>query len=90
MSTLFALPRVTPVDSSGQPYAAAKLYFYGAGTVIHQTVYADEDLATPHAQPVVADANGRFAAIYMDPESASDYRIQQCRRVNGSRPYRKR
>lgn len=76
MSTLFSLPRVTPVDSSGQPYAAAKLYFYAAGTLVHQLVYTDEALTVAHAQPVVADSNGRFAAIYLNPDASSDYRIQ--------------
>jgi hypothetical protein len=76
MSTLFTLPHVIPVDSSGQPYAAAKLYFFAAGTLNYQAVYADIDLTTPHAHPVVADRNGKFAAIYLDPEEDADYRVQ--------------
>jgi len=74
MSTIFSLPRVVPVNSAGQPYAGAKLYFYGAGTVVHQAVYTDSALSVAHAQPVVADSNGRFAAIYLDPDAAADYR----------------
>jgi len=76
MSALFTLPKQVPVNSSGTPYPGAKLYFYAAGTTTAQNVYTDIDLTDAHPQPVVADANGRFAPIYLDPNADADYRVQ--------------
>jgi hypothetical protein len=45
--------------------AGWKVAFYQAGTTTEATTYADADLATPNANPVVADANGRFPAIWL-------------------------
>lgn len=66
MATLFTPPRFTPVDGSGNVYAGAKLYFYLTGTTTPVDTYADSGLLTPNANPVVADANGLFASIYLD------------------------
>jgi len=76
MSTLFTLPKQVPISSSGNPYPGAKLYFYAAGTTTAQLVYSDVDLTTAHAQPVQADANGRFPAIYLNPNAGANYRVQ--------------
>jgi len=76
MTTIFTLPQQVPVNSSGTPYPGAKLYFYAAGTTTAQNVYTDIDLTDAHSQPVVADANGRFEPIYLDPNAAADYRVQ--------------
>jgi hypothetical protein len=65
-------PRQTVVNGSGRPYAGARAWFYRAGTTTAQTVYTDAARATPHANPVVANAAGRFPIIYLDP--ANDYR----------------
>lgn len=43
-----------------------QLYFYDTGTTNDKTVYQDDDLTTPHTQPVVANSDGRFAPIYLD------------------------
>ena len=43
-----------------------KLYFYEVGTTTDLTVYTDYALATPASQPVVADSNGLFVALYAD------------------------
>src|SRR6185436_9013273 len=40
-----------------------------------QNTYQDEALTTPHANPVVADSNGLFAPIYLDPRLPS-YRVK--------------
>lgn len=64
---LFTLPRAVALDANGQPYAGAKANFYLTGTSTPTDTYADALLASANANPVVADANGVFGAIYLDP-----------------------
>ena len=66
-------PHFQAQDSSGNPLAGALLYFYQAGTTTDLTVYQNSTAATPHAQPVVADAAGLFAPIYLS--GTDDYKI---------------
>ena len=73
MAQLFHLPKAVRVDSSGSPYAGAKANFYLTGTTTPTNTYQNSALSTPHANPVVADANGQFAAIYLDPDTT--YRV---------------
>lgn len=54
--------------------AGAKLYFRLTGTSTPQNTYTTPALTTPHSNPVVADANGYFDPIYLDP-SLPNYRI---------------
>lgn len=54
-----------PSTVNGVPLAGAKLFFYQTGTTTLITVYQDSALGTPHANPVVADASGIFAPIYV-------------------------
>lgn len=70
MALLFHIPGVTPLDTSGNTMSGCKLQFYLTGTVTPTDVYSDDELATPHANPVVADSAGYFAPIYMDPAVA--------------------
>lgn len=65
MAQLFTADRFTPVDGNGHVYAGAQLFFYQTGTTTLQTVYADSGATTPLSNPVVADANGLFPAIYL-------------------------
>jgi hypothetical protein len=65
-------PRQTVVNGSGRPYAGARAWFYRAGTTTAQSVYSDSARVTPHTNPVVANAAGRFPQIYLSP--AYDYR----------------
>lgn len=65
MSNLFTLPSQRAIDSNTDALAGAKLYFYDPGTTDDRTVYSNRTLATAHAQPVVADAGGLFAPIYL-------------------------
>jgi microcystin-dependent protein len=44
----------------------ALAYFFEAGTTTPRATYQDADLTTPHAHPVVADAYGRFPAVFID------------------------
>ena len=65
MAQLFTADRFTPIDGNGHVYAGAQLFFYQTGTTTLQTVYADSGATTPLSNPVVADANGLFPAIYL-------------------------
>lgn len=65
MAQLFTADRFTPTDGNGHVYAGAQLFFYQTGTTTLQTVYADSGATTPLSNPVVADANGLFPAIYL-------------------------
>jgi hypothetical protein len=62
------------LDTNGDPYAGAKLYFYQAGTTTSITVYQESALSTPHANPVVADSAGRFAPIWIDDDTNATYK----------------
>ena len=67
MAVLFTAPFVTALNLSGLPIAGATLTFYATGTSTLATAYADNALSTPLANPLAADASGRFAAIYLNP-----------------------
>jgi len=73
MAKLFYPPQAVRIDSAGTPYAGAKANFYLTGTTTPTDTYTDSALAVAHANPVVADAAGQFAAIYLDP--AITYRV---------------
>lgn len=68
MTSLFQLPKVSGLANS-------KLTFTATGTTVPQDIYQDEGLTTPHTNPVVADINGIFAPIYLDPALPS-YRVK--------------
>lgn len=68
MSNIFSLPRV-------QSLPGAKLTFSISGSTTLQNTYQDVNLTTPHTNPVVADAEGYFDPIYLDP-SLPNYRIK--------------
>lgn len=55
--------------------AGAKLTFTITGTTTPQNTYTDEALTVESSNPVVADANGVFAPIYLDPRAPS-YRVR--------------
>lgn len=67
MSRLFYMPQAVRVNSAGLPYAGAKANFYLTTTTTRTDSYTDNALAVAHANPVVADAAGQFAAIYLNP-----------------------
>jgi len=68
----FYSPRMQDVDASGDPLSGAKLYFYSTGTTTAKDTFSDSSLSTENANPVVADASGRFGAIYLQSGS---YRV---------------
>lgn len=46
--------------------AAARAFFYDAGTTNLKTVYADVGLTTAHPSPLLADSAGIFAQVFTD------------------------
>jgi hypothetical protein len=73
--SILNLPRAFHVNSAGVPYGLAKLYHYRAGTLTTLNLYTDATYNTAHAQPVEANANGLFPAMYLDPEDGYDLRL---------------
>lgn len=63
-----------PLSTTGLAQPLSYRNFYLTGTTTPATVYQDGALTTPYAQPIVADANGRFSPIYLDPNVT--YRAQ--------------
>lgn len=47
--------------------SGAKIYTRLSGTTTPTAAYSDEALTVAHANPIVADANGQMAAIFLDP-----------------------
>jgi len=65
LATLFWLSGRSYEDSNGNPYPAAKAFFYETGTTTAQDVYSNAGETSAHTSPVVADAStGIFPAIY--------------------------
>lgn len=67
MSRLAFVPQMVRINSTGTPYAGAKANFYLTGTNTRTDTYTDNARAVAHSNPVVADAAGQFAPIYLDP-----------------------
>lgn len=65
------LPRSQAVGLDGRPLAGAKLYTYESGTSTPKAVFTDAGLSVAHANPVEADAAGRFPAMFL---AAGDYK----------------
>lgn len=66
MPQLFNLPRPRPLTTAGRVMPASKLYFYRVGTLTLAAIYSDVGCTIAHANPVVADVNGEFDAIYLN------------------------
>lgn len=54
------------LDANANPLSGATWTFYATGTTTLQSVYTTAALSVAHANPVVADAGGKFAPIYLD------------------------
>jgi len=64
-------PLIQVADVTGAAYAGAKANFYVAGSSTRANTYTTRTVGsagTPNANPVEADANGRFPAIFLDPD----------------------
>lgn len=64
-----------PVMSFGTDFAFAEAYFTETTTTTPVAVYQDSAYAIPYASPVVANAVGRFPAIYVNP-ALGDARVR--------------
>lgn len=58
-------------NSSGVPYSGAKVNVYAAGTVTPLSLFSDETLSTPAANPIVCDSSGQHAMTYF---SSANYK----------------
>ena len=56
--------RATANDADANPLPGALIYIYQTGTTTPVTTYTTSALSTPHANPIVADAAGRFGPIF--------------------------
>lgn len=54
------------LDSNGAPIPNAQIYVYLNGTTTLATVYSDDTLTTPIANPVEANSSGQFPEIWAD------------------------
>jgi len=71
---LFQFPKAIAWDA-GAVQAGAKLTFTATGTTNAQNTYTDLALSVASSNPVVADSEGVFAPIYLDP-ILPDYRVK--------------
>jgi len=67
MSRIFQLPRQVPLVS-GAVSPGAKANFFLTLTTTPTNTFTDAALTTPHENPVIANAAGEFATIYLDPD----------------------
>ena len=73
MSRLFFIPQAVRINSIGVPFASAKANWYLTGTTTRTDTYTNNARSVAHANPVIANSAGQFAAIYLDP--AITYRL---------------
>ena len=71
---LFNFPRAIAFDV-GVVQPGAKITFTATGTTDPQNTYTNIGLTVASSNPVVADAEGLFAPIYLDP-TLPDYRVK--------------
>jgi hypothetical protein len=64
------------VNSAGVPYGLARLYVYESGGTTPVTTYTTAAYNVQHTHPVVADSNGLFPAIFIDPVVGSGLTIR--------------
>lgn len=67
--TVTPSPYQVVLDSSGNPVSGALIYTYASGTSTPKTTYTDTTLAVPNANPIVADASGRYVAFLVSGQS---------------------
>lgn len=72
MSLRYTAPYFEWIDGDGVPAAGWKLYFYTTGTTTPLATYSDSTLTTPNANPVIANADGYWGAIFLQ---AAQYKV---------------
>lgn len=65
-----ASARPSPLNG-GTPVPGAQLWCYDAGTTTKRAWYTTSALSVALSNPLVADANGRFAAAWINPDSGA-------------------
>jgi hypothetical protein len=73
--TVTPSPYQVVMDDSGSPASGAKIYTYLAGTTTAAATYTDSTMATPCANPIIADAAGRYVA-FLAPGQSYKFVIQ--------------
>ena len=61
------------LDDNAAALPGAKLYIYDAGTTTPRTIYSNAAGSATHTNPLIADAAGRFATWFLDPDDG-DYK----------------
>lgn len=72
MSLRYTAPFFEWIDGDGVPAAGWKLYFYASGTSTPLATYSDPALTVANTNPVIANADGWWGAIYL---KALDYKV---------------
>lgn len=70
-------PVITAMDDAGVSVPGAELFAFVKDTTTPAYLYTDETLQVPHPTPVVADAAGRFPAMWYNSSSAPDTEIRK-------------
>lgn len=70
---LLAPTVITAFDANGEPISGATMTFYTTGTTTLASIYTTSALNVAHSNPLTADGSGRFAAVYLNPQTT--YRI---------------
>lgn len=65
---LFVRGRQRILDSLGNPVSGAKANFYLTTTTTRVDTYQDAALTVPHTNPVIANAAGFLAPVYLSPD----------------------
>lgn len=66
MGILWPHSNTAPRTNADRRAPGALAYFYEAGTTTPRPTFQDAGLNTPHPHPIVADAYGRFPAVFID------------------------
>lgn len=75
MADQLDINQLMSLDTSGNPVAGAKAYFFATGTTTPLTVYANAALSSAHATPLVANSGGVFAAVYYGAATGAKVRV---------------
>ncbi len=67
LGVVIPVARQRAFDSNGAPLPGAKLQSWLAGTTTPQALYSDDALSVPLSNPVIADGNGYFPAMFTEP-----------------------
>lgn len=68
--SLIVLARQSPLNG-GVTVPGAQLFVYDAGTTTKRAIYTTSALSVQHDNPVDADANGRFPAVWVNPDGGA-------------------